>query len=164
MRGTIALCLVGLLCVASFAPATTMDDTDRWSWSTVAGWVNWEDQVAPVEQWGCMVDTGAGELQGYIWCESIGWIHLDPTNAGVTISDGDNDGIYECSGYAWSTVAGWINFDPTGSGGVTLNLNVGQLAFSGEAWGEAIGWIDLEGAAHATRPDATVPVGDWVLY
>ncbi|MFA5084184.1 MAG: hypothetical protein WC475_02270 [Candidatus Paceibacterota bacterium] len=62
-----------------------------------------------------IVNDSAGNLSGYAWSESIGWISfycgdLDPTcatyNYRVTI---DSNG--EFSGWAWNDVVGWISFN-----------------------------------------------------
>ncbi len=84
------------------------------------------------------VTVSDSALTGMAWGENIGWINLSPANGGVL-----NDGNGNLSGYAWGENIGWINFNPTG-GGVAINPATG--VFSGYAWGENIGWINFEPA------------------
>jgi len=75
------------------------------------------------------------KITGEIWSENMGWINLNPTNAGVVNTE---DGIL--GGYAWGENTGWINFAPT-NGGVSINTT-GE--FVGYAWAQNAGWIKFD--------------------
>jgi hypothetical protein len=157
-RGIILILAVWLAAPAVFAQ-TSMHNTNKYTFSTVAGWLNWEtsDSVD-----GCYVNESLTALEGYLWCEGAGWIHLNPTNAGVSYSTVDTTAYL--SGYAYSVVAGWINFDPTGTGQVTIDLTFQYPLFQGYAWSEGLGWISMEGAQHTNQTDGTLPIDVWMLY
>lgn len=76
------------------------------------------------------------QITGNAWGETVGWINMQPTTAGVkNTCDG------ELSGNAWGENTGWINFSPT-YGGVTIDTNTGE--FSGHAWSQNYGWIKFD--------------------
>ncbi|MBV5322839.1 MAG: hypothetical protein JZU60_03280 [Ilumatobacteraceae bacterium] len=109
------------------ALAANIDSTNKWAWSTNAGWNNFEPTNGGVSVY-------PDHLEGYAWAENIGWIRLGAytsggsytylntlsTNYGVNRADG------ALSGFAWSSNAGWIKFDPT-HGGVTINTETGKF-------------------------------------
>lgn len=166
IRYTIAVLLAVAVSPMAFSYPTSMDNTDRFTWSTVAGWMNWE----PVDgSEGCYIDEVNTRLTGHIWVEGIGWISLDPDGVvgGTGVTYTSLAGTAYCSGFAWSPVAGWINFDPgdgMGAAQVTIDQTAPNPAFEGEAWGEGIGWIVMEGLNFGPRTDGTIPVQDWMLY
>lgn len=157
-RGIVLILAVWLAAPAVFAQ-TSMHNTNRFTFSTVAGWFNWETLDGSD---GCYINEGGNALEGYLWCEGAGWIHLDPTNAGVTYTT--LGGIAYCSGFAYSAVAGWINFDPTGAGQVTVDQSPPYPTFQGYAWSEGLGWISMEGAQYSAQTDGALPIDAWMLY
>jgi CSLREA domain-containing protein len=52
---------------------------------------------------------GSGNLSGYGWSTSAGWINFDPTDGGVTI----NPATGSFDGYAWGENIGWVHFKRT---------------------------------------------------
>ncbi len=137
MAGLVLLALFGLVQAAT----GNIDETDKWAWSTNAGWINFRPTHGGVTVYN-------DHLEGYAWAENIGWIRMGTHTGGSphaylnTTKDNygvNNDGSGNLSGYAWSTTAGWINFDPTHSQATIDSTGV----FSGYAWGENVGWIHL---------------------
>jgi hypothetical protein len=134
----LALCLFGV----ALAATGNIDATDKYAWSTNAGWINLRPEHGGVTVY-------SDHLEGYAWGENIGWIRLGSTGGGSpyyanTTKDNygvNNDGGGNLSGYAWSTNVGWIKFDPT-DGGVAIDTDTGR--FEGYAWGENIGWIHFK--------------------
>ena len=144
--------ILSLLVVGVALAAGNISATNKWAWSTNAGWVNF----APVPGSGSFTDGAAvypDHLEGYAWAENVGWIRLGThtgggawtyTNANQnTYGVNRNTGTGALSGFAWSNNSGWINFAPT-NGGVTVSA-AGE--FSGYAWSENIGWIKFNGTA-----------------
>ena len=138
--------ILSLLAVGVALAAGNISATDKWAWSTNAGWINFNPANGGVTVYN-------DHLEGYAWAENGGWIRLGAYTGGGThtylnTSNTDygvnrNTGTGALSGYAWSTTAGWVNFAPT-NGGVTVS-DAG--VFSGYAWGENIGWIKFNGTA-----------------
>ncbi len=140
--------ILGILYTPSSAWATDIDGTDKWAWSTNAGWLNFKDDHG----W---VSVYADHLEGYVWAENVGWIRLgaytgggshtyaNTTNTDYGVNRDATTG--KLSGYGWATNAGRINFMPTHGGGVVMDLTTGD--FSGYAWAENVGWIKLKGTA-----------------
>jgi hypothetical protein len=133
---------------AQAGTGSNIDPTDKWAWSTNAGWINFAPTYGGVTVY-------ADHLEGYAWGENVGWIRLGSHTGGGAHTYGNtsasdygvnrDSSTGELSGYAWSTSVGWIKFDPA-HGGVTIDSTTGS--FDGYAWGENVGWIRL---AH---PDA----------
>ena len=71
----------------------------------------------------------------YAWSNEGGWVNMNPTNGGVTVTDST------LTGYAWAQNTGWISFDTTQSG-VT---NDGNGTLGGFAWSEGEGWLSFTG-------------------
>jgi hypothetical protein len=149
----IALCLLG---AARAGAGSNIDPTDKYAWSTNAGWINFNPTHGGVTVY-------ADHLEGYAWAENVGWIRLgaytggDPHHCDNTTKDNygvNNDGSGNLSGYAWSTNVGWINFNPT-HGGVTIDPTTGRL--EGYAWSENVGWIHF-------KPDTYNVATDWRHY
>ena len=139
------LCLLAGLVISATATSNVwggkISQTDKWAWSTNAGWINFRPPNGGVTVYG-------DHLEGYAWNENVGWIRLGSYEGGGTHTYANtaagnygvnNDWNGNLSGYAWGTNAGWINFDPAGAEGVTVNPITGR--FNGYAWGENIGWI-----------------------
>lgn len=81
---------------------------------------------------GCGVDVFDTEITGNIWGESLGWVNLQPADAGVfNTREGD------VSGNAWGPTSGWVSFED-----VTINPANGQ--FSGTAVSQNRGDITFE--------------------
>ena len=140
--------MLGVLYTPHVAWATDIDGTDKWAWSTNAGWLNFKDDHGRASVY-------ADHLEGYVWAENVGWIRLGAhtgggayTYANTTNTDygvNRNPTTGKLSGYGWATSAGRINFMPTHGGGVFIDLTTGD--FSGYAWAENVGWIKLKGTA-----------------
>jgi hypothetical protein len=92
----------------------------KWSWSTNAGWINFNPTI------GGDVAVYGDHLEGYIWAENVGWRRLG-THTGGSPHTYDN------------TAAN--NYGAIRDQG-------GRL--TGYAWGENIGWISLNGGSAAT--------------
>jgi hypothetical protein len=138
----VALMVLALLQVVE--AAGSIDSTNKWAWSTNAGWINFNPSQGGVT-------VCADHLEGYAWAENLGWMRLG-TFSGCTAhtysntSAGDygvnRDSSGNLSGNAWCTNAGWVKFDPA-FGGVTINPLTGT--FDGYAWAENVGWIHFKG-------------------
>ena len=100
--------------------------------------INWN----PTNGGATVSDTG---ITGYIWGETVGWIHLNPTQAGVTNTCNGNLG-----GYAWGENAGWVNFEATNAN-VQPNINTSNGNITGQVWSQNYGWIEL------SSPNGTYP-------
>ncbi|MGB0717434.1 MAG: hypothetical protein ACPGXK_16275 [Phycisphaerae bacterium] len=128
---------------------TNVSETNKWSWSENAGWMNWRD--ANNGEDGVVVKNT--HLEGKIWAENFGWINLgngnapysntDNTNFGVNV-DEENDRLF---GMAWSENAGWINFG-TGSTDNPARVDFETGRLHGMIWSESLGWINLDGSDH----------------
>ncbi len=131
----------------AYAASGNIDATDRWTYGTNIGWVNFRPADGSVT----VCDD---HLEGFAWAENVGWLRFgtasgcEPytySNASSTDYGVNRDGAGNLSGYAWGTNVGWIHLNPA-HGGVMVNPLTGQ--FDGYAWGENIGWIHFgnEGA------------------
>lgn len=136
----LAVLVLSLFGLAQATSGSNIDPTNKYAWSTNAGWINFKPTHGGVTVY-------ADHLEGYAWAENIGWVRLGSFVCGgahhYVNSTKDNYGVNRdatghLSGYAWSTNAGWIRFDPT-HGGVTIDPATGNL--DGYAWGENIGWV-----------------------
>jgi len=106
-----------------------------------------------------------GCLDGFVWAENIGYIHLrapaastcgdiqntTKDNYGVTVDGSDN-----CAGYGWSETVGWISFSCENTAscgvadfGVTLSGTVPNRRFEGYAWAENVGYIHFRNSSPA---------------
>ena len=139
--------IMGVLHTPLAVWAADIDGTDKWAWSSHAGWNNFKPTHGGVSVY-------ADHLEGYAWAENIGWIRLGAYTGGgdhtyTNTGNADygvnrNPATGRLSGFGWATNAGWINFSPT-DGGVFIDPSTGD--FSGCAWAENIGWIKLKGTA-----------------
>ncbi len=143
--------LIHLAIQAGSKADTTINESDKFSYSANAGWLNWRHQQ-PTESDG--VVFGHYFLSGYAYAANFGWVFFGngkPAN-GIrygNISDSDSgvnhDGGGNLSGYAYAANVGWINFQwnlsPTDPNRPRVNLTTG--AFEGYAYGANIGWISL---------------------
>jgi hypothetical protein len=151
----IAGAVLGLFKVVQAATGN-IDPTNKWTWATNVGWINF----APTHGG---VTVYADHLEGYAWAENIGWIRLGTHTGGGAHTYGNTsatdygvnrDSSGNLSGYAWSANVGWINFNPTHSQ-VTIVPATGS--FDGYAWSENVGWIHFKN----TGPAAYSVVTDW---
>lgn len=97
--------------------------------------------------------TGLQYLLGWLWSETVGWMHFDPSIGALTTLDiaSDSTNIREqntLSGWLWSENAGWIQMNPSG-GRVTFNTENGP-ALNGWAYSPNLGWIQLWNGLVAT--------------
>jgi len=132
-----------LLTFSSSLIADDISDTNKYAWSSNAGWFNFKSTHQQVTVYD-------DHLEGYLWAENVGWIRLGSHTGGGTFSYSNNanttygvnnDGSGNLSGYAWSPSIGWINFNPKDAQ-VTIDANNGD--FDGYAWSENIGWIHFK--------------------
>jgi hypothetical protein len=134
-----------VLCLAGIVQAATgnIDPTDKWTWGTNVGWINFSPTHGGVTVY-------ADHLEGYAWGENIGWIRMGTHTSGGTHTYAnttkDNYGVNRdasgnLSGYAWGTNVGWISFNPSHSQ-VTVDPDTGS--FDGYAWSESVGWIHFK--------------------
>jgi hypothetical protein len=137
--------VLSLLGVAQAARGGNIDPTDKYAWSSNAGWINFNPNHGGVAVY-------ADHLEGYAWAENLGWIRLGSHSGGgafhydntTSTNYGVNrDASGRLSGYAWGTNVGWIKFDPE-HGGVTIDPASGS--FDGYAWSENVGWIHFKNA------------------
>jgi hypothetical protein len=161
----LAVLLLALFGLVQAVLGGNIDMTDRWAWSTNAGWINFNPTCTGCEG----VSVYGDHLEGYAWGESIGWIRMGSYEGGgahtYANTAADNYGVNRntdgtLSGYAWGTNVGWISFDPT-HGGVTIDPATGS--FDGYAWGENIGWIRFKGTA-ADMTEYKVVAGLFRVY
>lgn len=149
LRIALFLCLFALIPTLS-AFAAVGGIIDGFQQSTLLDQDLNNDTFDDVINWkptnGTPVVVSDTELTGTIWGQTIGWINLNPSQAGVT-----NDGAGVLGGYAWGQNAGWINFAPS-QAGVFIDVNTGE--FSGDAWSQNYGWIHFECPGVDTGADA----------
>lgn len=146
--------------LSAFAGSTiSSNSSDKWAWSSGAGWIN------------CRTDSTNGVAigqyycSGYMYSSSAGWIHLGngaPSNGlsyatNSTTDYGVNvDSYGHLRGYAWCPSAGWINFEWTNN---LDHPNAPKVDFktgicSGYAWGGSLGWISLSNLMAKLKTDA----------
>ncbi len=85
-------------------------------------------------------------LSGHAWGESVGWINMSPSTAGVkNTCNGD------LSGNAWGENTGWVNFGPfVNSATPTVKIDTatgkfgGSTGSAGYAWAQNYGWIKFD--------------------
>ena len=77
----LAVLLVALFGLAQVVLGSNIDPTDKWAWSTNAGWINFDPQCT-----GCQgVAVYSDHLEGYAWGENIRWIHVKGDTHGVAM-------------------------------------------------------------------------------
>lgn len=119
-----------------------LSDTNRFGWSTTAGWINGKASG------GGAIFCG-NVLGGKVWSSTVGWINLgDGTPDGGAFYSNTNaadfgvnhDGAGNLAGFAWSSTTGWIRFEQT-HGKPKYEIATGRLR--GYAWSSTCGWINL---------------------
>lgn len=158
-------CLLFSFVMMAYASGS-IDETDKYSWSSNAGWCNFHPQHGDV----MLVRAGLDYfLKGSFWAENIGWIKLGAAEGAGPYLNSTNldwgvniDAAGTASGYAWSSHVGWICFNPTHEG-VFMDTSTG--VFSGYAWSENLGWIHFRNAAPQYQVRAVLPasIDDWML-
>ena len=98
----LAVLLVALFGLAQVVLGSNIDPTDKWAWSTNAGWINFDPHCTGCEG----VTVYSDHLSGYAWGTNVGWINFHPTGSQVTIDS--TTGRFD--GYAWGENVGWIHF------------------------------------------------------
>ena len=151
------LCASMLLGQLAARTDTSVDPTDRFSWGSNFGWMNWRGDV----------ENGAVFTRkfasGYVWAANVGWINLGsiPQDGEAYANDSGNDfGVNVdytsdaanafLTGYAWSANAGWVNFDIAASAGAANRPRINKTTglFSGYAWSANLGWISLNSSVN----------------
>lgn len=117
-----------ILLIYTYCFLMILNADNSYYYSENTGWHNYNQ-----------INVSSTAITGWVWCENIGWIVLNPPHGGVIIDAQGN-----CSGYAYGENVGWINFGPI-LGGVRVGSSSGSL--NGWAWGENIGWIRFDGNA-----------------
>jgi hypothetical protein len=151
-----ALLALAALAAPALGQPSSIDATNKFSWSENCGWMNWRDAGSPAASQG--VRRSGEYLAGFIWAENIGWINVgsgSPANGTVysNLSGADSGvnvdlGTGNLSGFAWGENVGWINFAAAAPLGTTFAARIDFAAgrFRGYAWGENIGWVNLDDA------------------
>jgi hypothetical protein len=135
--GLVALTAVFGFALTAFA-AVNIDSTEKYSQfldidldtNGSEDFINW----LPKNGGATVTNT---KITGYIWGETVGWIHLDPSHSGVTNTCGGKLG-----GYAWGENTGWINFNPTHAT-IRPNIDIHTGEITGQVWSQNYGWIEL---------------------
>jgi len=161
----ILLALIFLLLAAPVLMAdTTVSDTDKYSWGSNIGWLNWQGDKTH----GVVFDN-TDYLSGYIFSANCGWINLgdgspEPGTAyandsaddfGVNIS-GEDGNYYYLSGYAWSPNLGWLNVNAYGDFAARFGASIPPVIFKstgglgGHIWSANAGWLPLKSDPIAT--------------
>ncbi|MBI3572547.1 PKD domain-containing protein [Candidatus Kaiserbacteria bacterium] len=133
------------------------------------------------------VKAAGGNLSGYAWSSTIGWVSFSSTSYSVQVADNGT-----LSGYAWSPNVGWISFNssdlsgcPSGSCPASFDKETGvvtgwarALAGTGVQTGSWGGWIHLAGSGYGVSasgcnwsgyawgggPDANTGVIGWLHF
>ena len=126
-----------------------------------------------------------GQIYGYAWSETIGWISFNCADLGTCGTSNyyvNIDGSGNLTGYAWSENIGWIKFGglntfPSGGNGTQqqnaningINLKGWVRACAGTASGDCStmtsrtdgwdGWISLSGAGYGVSKNGTAYSG-----
>lgn len=157
-------------------PSGTCDaspyNTCLWAWNDNIGWISHNSVDNPVSpKYGMDIDETSGEVTGYLWGDSAGWINLDP--AGPFPAEGPAYAVqYDANTRQFSGWAhiegyganGWIKFRDTApiAYGVDLAAN-GD--FSGYAWNDTLGWFEFAPTGYdAVHHDADLEpsVSGWI--
>lgn len=138
------LCTIGFTGLLSVRASTNIDSTDRWGWNDVIGWIDFKDTnsviVAPRVVTGTasssvgliylasstfgVTNDGDGNLSGWAWNDTIGWISFDWRNTSSSphscvVSSAyqgkidPDSGIFTAPGtnFAWNDIIGCISFN-----------------------------------------------------
>mgnify|MGYP000381765629 CR=1 FL=1 len=119
--------------------------------------MNWADAGSPMGSQGMVI--GDSFLDGFIWCENIGWVNLgdgtpvngsDYQNLNATDFGVNLGPSLTLEGLAWGENIGWIKFGPipTLPAAQQARYDAAALRLRGYAWGENVGWINLDDATH----------------
>jgi hypothetical protein len=132
---------------ANAAAQSTIDSTNKYSWSANTAWVNFRPSAADG------VVTGERFLSGYAWAANTGWIHFGdgtPANGHTYANNSatdygvNHDGGGNLTGFAWSANTGWVNFGWAGANDPNRpHFALITGGFTGYAWGANTGWINL---------------------
>lgn len=101
-------------------------------------------------------------LLWWLWSETVGWMHFDPSIGALTALDiaSDVTNIREqntLSGWLWSENAGWIQMNPTAPGGGVIFDTTNGPALNGWAYSSNLGWIELgNGLVASTLGDGLI--------
>ncbi|MBI4068349.1 fibronectin type III domain-containing protein [Candidatus Kaiserbacteria bacterium] len=112
----------------------------------------------------CPTGPNGGNITGWAWSDTIGWISLNSGDSGTCASSvyGLTLAGSSITGYAWSENVGWIQFGglsgfPAGSGTTASNATVSgsnivgwarALSYSDSQAGGWDGWISLSGTGY----------------
>ena len=182
--------ILTILALASVASAGNIDpyeDDSQYAYGENVGWLNfepsegngvhvsetqltgyvWAENIGWINLWpenyGGVVNDGAGNLSGYAWGENVGWINFNPSYGGVTIDAG---GSFD--GWAWGENIGWINFqsaDLYGDNVMACKVNLDDLANFVAEWllsGDLD--ADLSGNDEVDFVDYSILADYWLDY
>ena len=162
---------------------------EQYAWSENCGWLNFKDQWCDVhvssskvegflwaenigwinlspENYGGVLNDGAGSLSGYAWAENVGWINFNPIVPGIRIHYGvtiDSDGKF--SGYAWGENIGWIRFDGASTSTVrTCMVGLEDLNNLAEHWLTSDSAADLDSSGNTDNRDLGIFSSYWFDY
>ncbi len=120
--------------------SSNIDDTYRWAWNDVIGWLDFKITSTVV--------VSSTKMTGYA-SSGIGYIAFDcatsPSPDCTHSYQVANDGTGVLSGWAWNDIIGWVSFDSaTAQSSFTYNVAIDTNGyFSGWAWNDIIGWISF---------------------
>lgn len=116
------------------------DYLEGYVWCENIGWIRLGDGSGgpynndASDDWGVNVSS-SGELSGYGWSPTSGWVNFNPTNGGVSV---DADGQF--SGYAWCENVGWIKMSNSGEPAYQTATAENTLNGASGTWGTASDW------------------------
>ncbi len=92
--------------------------------------------------------TGVQYLSGWLWLQTVGWSHFDPTigaSTNLEIADtGSNIRTANTlSGWLWSENAGWIEINPSYPGGWVVFDTTNGPVLNGWGYSQNLGWIQF---------------------
>jgi hypothetical protein len=168
----LALLLSLLALPLSARAASTINNTNAFSWGGNIGWLNWHDADVnqPAGSHGVLI--GEFVCQGWIYGANVGWIsmcrkdgaandvepanHIQYSNTLVSgqvdygvnyVVDPSQPGVALLRGYAYGANIGWLNFNapdhPFPGGVLTPRVSLFTGNLSGYVWSANCGWITL---------------------
>ena len=136
----------------------------------------------PAFTYGVYADNTTGELSGYAWSDSIGWIKFGglssfPTGSGTTPQNAQLNSSNKLIGWARACAGtingdcstmdsrndgwdGWISLTGISADGqYPYGVSLNGTDFSGYAWGsDVVGWIDFTGVKLTAAPITDITI------
>lgn len=134
--------------IASQSSAQFIDPDNSFAYGENIGFLNFADAGDPAgsEE----VFAASDFLEGYIWSENTGWIHLGAgagpysNTSGLDYGVNRDQGTGELSGFAWGENIGWVNLSGGSLASPPNPARIESGRFKGYAWSENAGWINLD--------------------